>query len=74
MVTIIIDKEKTRCLKGLRKTVPHAVVLPHTLFISGDTVRGVAQYECNASAPFEMSLEEFEQLEFREFKKAVETG
>ena len=69
MVLMIIKDEQTKCLKGLRKTVPHAVVIPSTLFVSDGKVRGVAQYDCNETAQFEMTVAEFEQLEFENFEQ-----
>jgi hypothetical protein len=69
MVVMIMKNEQTKCLKGLHKAVPHAVVIPHTLFVSDGKVRGVARYACDATAPFEMTIAEFEQLEFENFEQ-----
>ena len=63
-MSIVINGEKTSALKGLIKPVPYAVVLPHTLYVTGNTIKGMALYARACHAPFEMTIEEFRQLDF----------
>ena len=63
-LSIVMDKAQTRHLKGLVKAVPFAVIEPHTLFMLKGNVHGLALYDRNQHAEFEMSLSEFEQLTF----------
>jgi hypothetical protein len=63
-LSIVINGEKTSKLKGLAKTVPYAVVMPNTLHVTDGVVHGLALYASQCTAPFEMSVAEFQQLEF----------
>lgn len=63
-LSIVINGEKTSTLKGLNKEVPYAVVLPHTLYVTGNTIKGLALYAHACHASFEMTLDEFDQLDF----------
>ncbi len=63
-LSIVITGEKTSKLKGLKKAVPYAVVVPHTLYVSDGMIKGMALYACKTHAPFEMTVEEFKQLDF----------
>lgn len=63
-LSIVMDRTKTHTLKGLIRTVPFAVVRPHTLFVSQGKIHGLAMYACQKQAAFEMTIEEFEQLDF----------
>lgn len=73
MVSITIPEEKTeRCLKGLKKAAPHAVVHTKFLCISNGKVLGVALHPgaCGyEEAPLEMDEAEFTQLQFELINK-----
>lgn len=63
-LSIVIEGAKISKLKGLKKIVPYAVVLPHTMYVTGNTIKGLALYDRACHAHFEMTVEEFKQLEF----------
>jgi hypothetical protein len=63
MISIVIPEDKTKYL-NVDKHVDYAVVLLHTVYVSGHVVRGVALHGCHERAFFEMTEQEFLNLNF----------